>query len=357
MRSLLPASGDVALNVFTRGDFINSGPQPTGAPATNKFLTIEADGVTLGEAQGDENGSAGFCRDVVTEDSFTITKDNFNGYIAADDTLIIQATASADVDIEACRNLNVSPPRTDDVFVQLSYVSCLAAFPTSRPSLFPSVQPSFSSQPSLEPSTSTRPSLFPSVQPSFSSQPSLEPSTSFAPTCTTGLVNDITSPTQNLMDPVNGNEFVFTSLLEATDEVAVIVSTRGDFFNTAGTDKFLAIEADGVTLGEAQGNDVVASICITAFTEDSFTITKDDFNSYIAGDGSLTIQATASADVDIDRCRNLSTTTPRFDEVKIQLSYSPCTPVASTTEATTISTTDATTSSEATTTSVSFTNV
>jgi len=333
MRSLLPASGDVALNVFTRGDFINSGPQPTGAPATNKFLTIEADGVTLGEAQGDENGSAGFCRDVVTEDSFTITKDNFNGYIAADDTLIIQATASADVDIEACRNLNVSPPRTDDVFVQLSYVSCLAAFPTSRPSLFPSVQPS------------------------FSSQPSLEPSTSFAPTCTTGLVNDITSPTQNLMDPVNGNEFVFTSLLEATDEVAVIVSTRGDFFNTAGTDKFLAIEADGVTLGEAQGNDVVASICITAFTEDSFTITKDDFNSYIAGDGSLTIQATASADVDIDRCRNLSTTTPRFDEVKIQLSYSPCTPVASTTEATTISTTDATTSSEATTTSVSFTNV
>jgi len=193
----------------------------------------------------------------------------------------------------------------------------------------PSLEPSKSIAPSLSTQPSEAPSLFPSVQPSLSTQPSMEPSTSFAPTCTIE-VNDITSPTQNLTNPVNGNEFVFTSLPDAIGDVTVSVSTQGDFLNNAGTDKFLAIEADGVTLGEAQGNEGnsgVSGACITAFTEDSFTIAKDDFNSYIAGDGSLTIQATASADVRIDFCRNLNASPPRADEVFIQLSYVSCTTV------------------------------
>ena len=301
--SLLPASGDVAVNVFTRGDFLNSGPQPTGAPATNKFLTIKADGVNLGDAQGDQNTSNGSCITSFTQDSFTITKDDFNSYIAGDDTLAIKATASQDVNIEKCRGSPLF--RADDVYVQLSYVLCLAAFPTSRPSLFPSVQPS------------------------LSTQPSEVPSISFAPTCT-AEINDITSSTQNLMDPVNGNEFVFASLPDANVDVTITVSTRGDFLNTSGGsgtfDKFLTIVANGVTLGEAQGNEGnsgVPGVCITVFTEDSFTITKDDFNSYIASDGTLTIQATASQDVDIDRCRNLSP--PRTDDVFVRLSYSSCT--------------------------------
>ena len=61
--------------------------------------------------------------------------------------------------------------------------------------------------------------------------------------------------------------------------------------------------------------------CNAAFKVDTFTIPKDDFNSYIVGDGTLTIEADPSSDV------NLCPFNPgesEFNDVFVKLSYIAC---------------------------------
>ena len=107
--------------------------------------------------------------------------------------------------------------------------------------------------------------------------------------------------------------FAFTNLEDAVGDVQVEVNTRGDL---GASSEFYAITAEGglVSLGNA-GNTGTTSDCNAAFNVDTFTIPQADFNGYIAGDGSLTIEADPSFEVN---------TFCQFNDVFVKVSYITC---------------------------------
>ena len=198
------------------------------------------------------------------------------------------------------------------LFLSLLWRRTCVGFPSSSPSVSakPSSQPSESTVPSVQPSVSMIPSLAPSIssQPSSSSQPS---------TC----VVEITSPVETLIGNSGAGRqlnFAFANLKAAFgDDVLVEVNTRGD---TNGSTEFYTITTEGglVSLGNTSSDPVQ---CNVAYSVDTFTIAQADFNGYIAGDGTLTIEADPSSDV------NLCPFNPgesEFNDVFVKLSYIAC---------------------------------
>ena len=67
------------------------------------------------------------------------------------------------------------------------------------------------------------------------------------------------------------------------------------------------------------GNTGTTSDCNVAYKVDTFTIAQADFNGYIVGDGSLTIEADPSPGVNL--CTSSQST---FNDVFVKLSYITC---------------------------------
>ena len=112
--------------------------------------------------------------------------------------------------------------------------------------------------------------------------------------------------------------FAFPNLEAAVDDVQVEVNTRGD---TNIPTEFYNITAEGglVSLGNTSND---PDQCNAAFKVDTFTIPKDDFNSYIVGDGTLTIEADPSSEVGL--CPFGDPTDNEFNDVFVKLSYITC---------------------------------
>ena len=119
--------------------------------------------------------------------------------------------------------------------------------------------------------------------------------------------------------------FAFANLEDAFGDVIVEVNTRGDLGQSS---EFYTITAEGgsVLLGDA-GNTGATSDCNVAYKVDTFTITQADFNGYIAGDGTLTIEADPSSGSQGFQTVNLcpiSSGQSEFNDVFVKLSYIAC---------------------------------
>ena len=151
--------------------------------------------------------------------------------------------------------------------------------------------------------------MIPSLAPSISSQPS---SSSQPSTC----VVEITSPVETLNVEEQQLNFAFTNLEDAVGDVQVEVNTRGDLGRL---DEFYTITTEGgsVLVGIAGDTGTTSDSfdCNAAFNVDTFTIPQADFNGYIAGDGSLTIEADPSFEVN---------TFCQFNDVFVKVSYITC---------------------------------
>ena len=117
--------------------------------------------------------------------------------------------------------------------------------------------------------------------------------------------------------------FAFTNLEDAVDDVQVEVNTRGD---TNGLDEFYTITAEmGLVLlgiaGDDETNRGLGEQCKVTYDVDTFTIPKDDFNNYIVGDGTLTIEADPSSDVNLCPFNEGES---EFNDVFVKLSYIAC---------------------------------
>ena len=118
--------------------------------------------------------------------------------------------------------------------------------------------------------------------------------------------------------------FAFTNLEAAFGDVQVELNTRGDL---GGFSEFYTITTEGsVSLGNA-GNRSRTLDCNVAYKVDTFTITQADFNGYIAGDGTLAIEADPTFNVgDCAFFGGQST----FNDVFVKLSYIRCGPESTT---------------------------
>ena len=117
--------------------------------------------------------------------------------------------------------------------------------------------------------------------------------------------------------------FVFTNLEAAIGDVQVEVNTRGD---TNDATEFYTITAEmGLVLLGIAGDDEtdrpIKEQCRVTYEVDTFTILKDDFNSYIVGDGTLTIEADPSSDVTLCPFNEGES---EFNDVFVKLSYIAC---------------------------------
>ena len=93
-------------------------------------------------------------------------------------------------------------------------------------------------------------------------------------------------------------DFVFSNLQEAVGDVQVQVNTRGDInspnINQNDGDEYYVVTAEGsVPLGNTGNNPE----CSSTYRTDTFTILQSNFNNFISGDGTLTIEADATASV------------------------------------------------------------
>jgi len=131
------SESDVQVEIFSRGDLGQS---------FEYYVITDEGGVVLGNAGGDSVGS-GDCNTIPKVDVFSISKDGFNGYIAADKTLTIEADATSAVNTFC---------QYDDIYIKLTYtyISCsVTVSPTTSPSIssVPSNIPSSSNVPSMQP--------------------------------------------------------------------------------------------------------------------------------------------------------------------------------------------------------------
>ena len=158
------------------------------------------------------------------------------------------------------------------------------------------------------PSVSTTPSVVPSLSlvPSQSDSPSI----SSAPTNCGETVSSFTSQTKNLI--TSGQQFTFDidGLEESLSDVQVEVFSRGDL--GASFEYYVITDEGGVVLGNAGGDSVSSGDCNTIPKVDVFSISKDDFNLYIAADQTLTIEADATSAVN---------TFCTIDDLYIKLTY------------------------------------
>jgi len=158
------------------------------------------------------------------------------------------------------------------------------------------------------PSVSTTPSAKPSL--SLVPSQSVFPSISAAPTNCGDTVGIFTSQTKNLI--TSGQQFTFDidGLEESESDVQVEVFSRGDLGFT--TEYYVVTDEGGIVLGNAGGDSVSSGDCNTIPKVDVFSISKDDFNGYIAADQTLTIEADATSAVN---------TFCTYDDVYIKLTY------------------------------------
>ena len=151
-----------------------------------------------------------------------------------------------------------------------------------------------------------------SQSPSRSSSPSLVPSLSVAPTNCDNIVK--TSEVQTLTTNGGVLTFDFSNLPNAVSDVSVEVFVRGDL--DLDFEFYEIIDEDESVLGRVGEVGFQCSNSCCLYTNSTFIIGQDKFNSYIENDGAYTIVADASSAVDV-RCNGR-------DDAFVRLTYTSC---------------------------------
>ncbi|CAB9501617.1 receptor-like protein kinase [Seminavis robusta] len=254
--SLSPATGDVTVQTFVRGD----------VSSTDQYYDlIDQDGNTLVR-----NNGGGECDEAYHQTDIVVAQATFNTWVATGYVSFIMDASddTGPIPLFYC-------PSPGEVYINLVYAD---STPSMSPSL--SVNPSVSLQPSSAPSTSSAPSL--------SLVPSLAPSQAPTKPCSSTTTSDVCE----ISIAGEALDICFDSLSPATSDVTVQTFVRGDLRRPR--QFYEVFDQDGGFLGGNRGG---GRICSEIYVQEDFVVAQATFNTWV-GTGFVSFIMDASANVE-----------------------------------------------------------